>query len=120
MLPARSNHPLTDALAHGVFEEMLVAGVRVFLYRDFMLHAKTAVIDDRWCTVGTANLDRWSMFGNHEVNLEIRSPKLAAQVAAMFELDLTNCDEVQLDGWRQRPLHWRASERVLRSLAPLM
>jgi len=120
MLPARSNHPLTDALAHGMFEELLVAGVRVFLYRDFMLHAKTAVIDSRWSTVGTANIDRWSMFGNHEVNIEVRSPRVAGQVAALFELDLANCGEVHLEGWRRRPLHWRASERVLRSLAPLM
>ena len=120
LLPARSNHPLTDQLAHGMFEELLTAGARVFLYRDFMIHAKTAVIDDEWATIGTANLDRWSMLGNHEMNLEIRSPRVADQVAAMFELDLTNCDEVQLDGWRRRPLHWRASERVLRSLAPLM
>lgn len=120
LLPARSNHPLTDQLAHGMFEELLAAGARVFLYRDFMLHAKTAVIDSAWSTIGTANLDRWSMLGNHEINLEVRSARVADQVAAMYELDLTNCDEIHLDGWRRRPLHWRASERVLRSLAPLM
>lgn len=120
LLPARSNHPLTDQLAHGMFEELLVAGARVFLYRDFMLHAKNAVVDDTWVTVGTANLDRWSMLGNHEVNLELRSPRLATQVADMFEVDLTNCDEVHLEAWRSRPLHWRASERVLRNLSPLM
>lgn len=120
LLPARSNHPLTDQLAHGMFDELLAAGARVFLYRDFMLHAKTAVIDDTWATVGTANLDRWSMLGNHEVNVEIRSPRFADQVASLFELDLETCDEVHLEGWRHRPLHWRASERVLRSLAPLM
>lgn len=120
LLPARSNHPLTDVLAHGMFDELLVAGVRVFLYRDFMMHAKTAVIDDTWVTIGTANLDRWSMVGNYELNLELRSEALAAQMAELYELDLSNCDEVHLDGWRRRPLHWRASERVLRSLAPLM
>jgi cardiolipin synthase len=120
LLPARSNHPLTDQLAHGMFDELLSAGVRVFLYRDFMLHAKTAMIDSTWVTVGTANLDRWSMIGNHEVNLEIRSPRLAGQLAEMFEVDLDNCDEVHLEGWRRRPLLWRTSERVLRSLAPLM
>lgn len=120
LLPARSNHPLTDVLAHGMFEELLVAGVRVFLYRDFMLHAKTTIIDDTWVTIGTANLDRWSMVGNYEVNLELRSEALALQMAELYELDLGNCDEVRLEGWRRRPLHWRASERVLRSLAPLM
>lgn len=120
LLPARSNHPLTDVLAHGMFDELLVAGVRIFLYRDFMMHAKTAVVDDTWVTIGTANLDRWSMVGNYELNLELRSDALASRMAELYELDLENCDEVHLDGWRRRPLHWRASERVLRSLAPLM
>lgn len=120
LLPARSNHPLTDVLAHGMFDELLSAGVRVFLYRDFMLHAKTAVVDHTWVTVGTANLDRWSMLGNYEINLEVRSTRLTEQLAHVFELDLENCDEVHLDGWRRRPLTWRMSERVLRNLAPLM
>ena len=120
LLPQRSNHPLTDVLAHGMFDDLLSAGGRVFLYRDFMVHAKTAVVDRAWITGGTANLDRWSMLGNYEVNLEVRSSRLADQLAGIFQIDLANCDEVHLDGWRRRPLSWRVSERVLRSLAPLM
>ncbi len=120
MLPARSNHPLTDTLAHGIFSDLLGAGVRVFLYRDFMVHAKTAVIDDAWVTVGTANLDRWSMLGNYEINVEVRSPRLARQVAEMYEFDIDNCDELHLEGWDRRPLAWKASERLLATFAPLM
>jgi cardiolipin synthase len=120
LLPQRSNHPLTDTLAHGMFEDLLHAGVRVFLYRDFMVHAKTAIIDSEWATVGTANLDRWSMLGNYEINAEIRGPRLVMQMAQMYELDLESCDEITLDGWRRRPARMRASERILRSLAPLM
>jgi cardiolipin synthase len=120
MLPARSNHPLTDVLAHGMFDDLLVAGVRIFLYRDFMVHAKTAVIDSSWVTIGTANLDRWSMLGNYEINLEIRSEQLAEQTAEMFEFDMRQCDEIHLEGWKRRPVTWRASERVLGTLAPFM
>ena len=120
LLPARSNHPITDVLAHGMFDELLSTGARIFLYRDFMVHAKTGLIDDQWVTVGTANLDRWSMLGNYEINLELRSPRLAEQMAAMFELDMEQCEEVLLGAWRRRPLHWRLTERVLRSLSPLM
>ncbi|MCW2956889.1 MAG: phospholipase D/Transphosphatidylase [Thermoleophilia bacterium] len=120
LLPERSNHPLTDALAHGMFEEMLVAGVRIYLYRNFMLHAKTAVIDESWVTIGTANIDRWSMLGNYEVNLEMRDPALAEQMAQVYEFDMRNSDEVHLDGWRRRPLHWKLAERILATLAPLM
>lgn len=120
LLPSRSNHPLTDVLAHGMFEELLAAGVRIFLYRDFMVHAKTAVIDDMWTTVGTANLDRWSMLGNYEVNLEVRGEPLARQMMEMFELDLQHADEIHLDGWRKRPRHWKIGEWFMKSLAPVM
>ncbi|MCW2973641.1 MAG: phospholipase D/Transphosphatidylase [Thermoleophilia bacterium] len=120
LLPARSNHPLTDTLAHGMFEDLLHAGVRVFLYRDFMVHAKTALIDREWATVGTANLDRWSMLGNYEINAEIRGPRLVQQMADMYLLDLESADEITLQGWKKRPARMRASERIMRSLAPLM
>ena len=120
LLPARSNHVLADALSHGVFEDLLAAGVHIFLYRQFMVHAKTCTIDGMWNTIGTANLDRWSMLGNYEINAEIRSEALAAQMEEMFELDLQNCIEVPLDAWRRRPVHMRMAEQTLRSLAPLM
>lgn len=120
LLPLRSNHPLTDALAHGMFEQLLAAGVRIFLYRDFMIHAKTMTVDGVWTTIGTANLDRWSMVGNFEVNAEVRDEQLAAQMEHLFELDCTNAREVHLDSWRRRPARMAIAERTLRTLAPLM
>ena len=92
----------------------------MFLFRDFMVHAKTMTVDGVWSTVGTANLDRWSMLGNYEVNAEVRSAALAAQMERMFELDCEHAHEVKLDTWRRRPVHMRAAEHTLRSLAPLM
>jgi cardiolipin synthase len=120
MVPGRSNHSLADALAHGMFEDLLAAGVRVYLYRDFMVHAKTATIDGSWSTVGTANLDRWSMLGNYEINAEVRSEPVARQLEALFLHDIDNCFEMKLDAWRRRPVHARAAEKTLRALSPLM
>lgn len=120
LIPAQSNHPLTDVLSHGMFEELLTAGVRIFQYRHFMVHAKTCVIDDEWSTVGTANLDRWSMIGNFEINLEIRSRRFAQQMIEMFEFDMKSCRELDLSGWRGRPMGRQVSERILSSLSPLM
>ena len=50
----------------------------VLRYRDAMVHAKTATIDGTWSTVGTANVDRLSLQGNYEINVEIIDPGLAA------------------------------------------
>ncbi len=70
-MPAISNHVVADWLSRGYYGEMLAAGVRIFRFQDAMVHAKTSTIDGRWSTVGTANIDRLSMTGNYEVNVEI-------------------------------------------------
>ena len=120
ILPQFSNHPLTDILAHGTWEELLAAGVRVFLYRHFMVHAKTCTIDGAWTTVGTANLDRWSMLGNYEINVEVRSEHVAARMERLFMLDKENCLEVDAELWERRPALQKLGERTLRSLSPLL
>lgn len=120
MLPHHSNHPLTDVLANRSFDRLLSAGVRFFHFCDHMVHAKTATIDGTWSTVGTANLDRWSMLGNFEVNIEVRGASFARQMEEMFEIDMANCVEIDLEKWRKRPAYLRFGERIVRSLSPLL
>ncbi|MCL6439089.1 MAG: phosphatidylserine/phosphatidylglycerophosphate/cardiolipin synthase family protein [Rubrobacteraceae bacterium] len=120
LLPEHSNHVTADWLARRHFYELLAAGVRIFRYKDLMIHTKTATIDGVWSTVGTANIDRFSMLGNYEINLEIYSRRFAAQMERMFELDKTNAEELTLEMWERRPLPAKAVERTLASLSPLV
>ena len=55
-----------------------------------MIHAKTATIDGQWSTVGTANIDRLSLTGNYETNMEIYDAGLAADMERIFEVDANN------------------------------
>ena len=50
-----------------------------------MVHAKTATIDGTWSTVGTANIDRLSLQGNYEINVEVIDAALAEQLEEIFE-----------------------------------
>ena len=59
-------------------------GVRILRFRDAMVHAKTATIDGTWSTVGTANIDRLSLTGNYEINVEIIDPACAAAMEEIF------------------------------------
>lgn len=63
--------------------------VTVFAYTGGILHAKTAVIDDDWCTVGSHNLEGLSWAWNLECNVAARRPPLAGQLTTLFEQDLT-------------------------------
>ncbi|SDB89344.1 cardiolipin synthase [Raineyella antarctica] len=120
IIPAESNHIEADWLSRGFYRQLLEAGVRLFLYQEAMVHAKTATIDGQWATIGTANLDRLSLVGNYEINVEFIDPAVAQRMETIFSTDLTNCRELTLDEWQSRPLMAKWSEAVLRPLRPLL
>lgn len=114
LVPEKSNHVIADWVSRAYITDLLDAGVELWLYQDVMIHAKTAVVDGRWVTVGTANIDRLSMTGNYEVNLQVHDPEMARHMEEIFRADLTNSRLVDPDEWRQRPLVQRACERLLK------
>ncbi|WP_127128573.1 phosphatidylserine/phosphatidylglycerophosphate/cardiolipin synthase family protein [Georgenia sp. SYP-B2076] len=120
LIPEVSNHVLADWAARAYYEQLLEAGVQLWLFLGAMVHAKTMTVDGRWTTVGTTNIDRLSMTGNFEINLEIYNDALAAQMETIFATDLTNSRELTLAEWRDRGLLRKLVERVLRPLGPLL
>jgi len=120
LLPARSNHVVADWLSRGYYGELLGAGVRIFRFHGAMVHAKTSTIDGRWSTVGTANLDRMSMTGNYEINVEVIDGGMAKQMEQIFETDLSNASELTGREWADRGLHRKFTELVLAPLRPLL
>jgi len=120
LMPEASNHVVADWVARSHFGTLLRGGVRIFLYQDVMVHAKTATVDGTWTTVGTANIDRLSLIGNYEVNLEIHDRGQAAQMERIFERDLTNARELTLDEWEERGVFSRMAEWILEPLHPLL
>ena len=120
LLPATSNHVVADWLSRGYYGELLAAGVRIFRFQGAMVHAKTSTIDGRWSTVGTANIDRLSMTGNYEINVEFIDASMAAQLEEIFKVDLTNCVELSAEEWESRGVHRRFTETLLAPLRPLL
>ena len=120
LVPERSNHVIADWLSRGCYTPLLKGGVRLWLYRDAMMHAKTATIDGRWSTVGTANVDRLSLTGNYEINVEIIDDKVAAGLEQVFANDLTNARLLTLEEWQRRPLLAKAAEALLAPWRPLL
>jgi cardiolipin synthase len=120
LVPRTSNHVVADWISRGYYSELLTSGVRIFRFQGAMVHAKTSTIDGRWSTVGTANIDRLSMTGNYEINVEIIDPSMAAQMEKIFETDLSNTVELEAAEWEQRGFHRRFTEAVLAPLRPLL
>jgi cardiolipin synthase len=120
LIPAKSNHVVSDWISRGYFSQLLHAGVKVLRYRDTMVHAKTATIDGTWTTVGTANIDRLSLTGNYEINVEIIDSKLAGALEDVFRVDESHCLELTEAEWEARDIYRRFTEFVLNPLRPLL
>ena len=114
ILPSKSDSPLVYYAGHSYYDELLVAGVNIFERRESLLHAKTALIDGVWSTIGSTNLDWRSFLHNDEINAVVLSPEFGAQMNTMFEKDLAASDEITLESWRNRSLFLRLKERVAR------
>jgi cardiolipin synthase len=74
------------------------------------MHAKTAVIDGVWATVGSTNMDFWSFLRGDEVNAIVLSRDFSAAMEKMFVRDLEESDQVKLEEWKKRPLIPRIRE----------
>lgn len=120
LIPEISNHVLADWAARTYYDRLLEAGVTLWLFQGAMVHAKTMTVDGRWTTVGTTNIDRLSMTGNFEINLELYDDGLAAQMEEIFANDLANARRLTREEWEQRGVLPRVGERLLRPLGPLL
>ncbi len=112
ILPKTSDTLLAVYAGQYYYSDLLKSGVKLYEVRKAILHAKTAVIDDIWSTVGSTNMDFWSFLNNDEVNAMILSREFAAEMEKMFAGDIEESDEIKLEEWKQRPLLPRIREWI--------
>ena len=87
LMPARSNHRLSDMARRRALRTLAVAGARVWIVPQ-MQHAKLAVIDDTLALAGSANLDSRSLFLNYELMVAFHDGDAVARFASWFEREL--------------------------------
>ena len=78
--------------------------MRIYEYDKQFLHAKTAVVDGEWATVGSFNLDSLSFFFNYEANIVVTEKDVVETVGGQFLNDLVSAREINPRTWAQRPL----------------
>jgi cardiolipin synthase A/B len=114
ILPSYTDSWLVFHTGRSYYEELLSAGVKIYERRDALLHAKTALIDGVWSTIGSTNLDWRSFLHNDEVNAVVLGQDFGAQMQAMFEKDLASSNPITLDEWNQRSIGMRLKELAAR------
>ena len=100
LVPAHNNWPWMGSLSRGGYRSLLSAGVRIFEWEGGMIHAKTSVVDGRWCRIGSSNLNTASLLGNWELDVGVLDSGLATQVEGLFLADLASSVEIVLPSRR--------------------
>ncbi|MBR1889114.1 MAG: cardiolipin synthase [Alloprevotella sp.] len=120
MVPMRPDSKILKWANESYFADALKAGVRIFRYKNGFLHAKSVVVDDEICSVGSSNMDFRSYENNFEANAVVYDKDVARQIKEKFLQDMAFCEEVCFDKWQQRPVLKRLTESTIRIFSPLL
>jgi cardiolipin synthase len=111
LLQARVEYRLLHYASRALYGQLLAGGVAIEEYHRSFLHAKVAVVDDRWATVGSSNIDPYSLLMSREANLFVRGPELAGR------LRLELLQMIQTGARRVGPQHWAARSATAKAVS---
>jgi cardiolipin synthase len=117
ILPSVSDGGPVLYAGQSFYTQMLKAGISVYELKTSVLHAKTAVIDGSWSTVGSTNLDMRSFLHNKEVNVVVLGDDFGREMESAFHDDLKDTNKITLEQWKRRPLSQRFKEWFARLLS---
>jgi cardiolipin synthase len=108
LLQGKTDHPLLRFATQTLYEAALENQIRVFEYDKSFMHAKVAVIDGEWATVGSSNIDPFSLLLAKEANLVVRDRKFAGELRQSIRQAMANgAHEILPAELKQQPIHSR-------------
>jgi cardiolipin synthase len=107
-----SDMPMVQHAAHRNFEKLLECGVRVFEYPKTLLHQKVMTVDGVWCAVGSTNFDDRAFEINDEITIGFNDAGLARDLEKIFERDMKDCVELELERWKKRGAFHKLKDNV--------
>jgi cardiolipin synthase len=119
LVPEQGDVPIVQYAVEALFDTLLKHGIEVYALPHRILHAKTAIIDDAFVTIGSYNLDERSWRKNLELNLAVEDEDFTRHVRQWFDHDCASATRIELGGWRNRPAARRAIEWIAYGLRRL-
>jgi cardiolipin synthase len=120
IVPRRSNHPLVDAASRAYYDDMLDAGIELYLNDEGLLHAKTMSIDGEMAFIGSSNFDIRSFALDFEINLLFYDRGVAAQLDEKHRDYIAQSKLLTTEEWRQGSRAARFVRSVARLFSPLL
>jgi len=119
LFPKESDNLLAGLSIWSYLEELESTGVEFYQYTKGFMHQKVTLIDDRSCTIGTANFDNRSFRLNFEITMGVADADLAGQVKQMLEEDFRNAQRITAADFRARSFAFRFAARAARLASPV-
>jgi cardiolipin synthase len=94
VLAGISDVPLVHKAATYLYSSFLRHHIQVYEWNNSVLHSKAAVVDNKWATIGSFNMNSLSCYGSIEMNVEIFSPDFAEILRSDFDTVINECGEV--------------------------
>ena len=110
LLPASSDSPLSIAVAHARYSELLDAGVKIYEIHDVVLHSKTVVVDGVWSVIGSSNFDHRSVIFNDEVDVVVLGSDATQELEDLFRANQAAAERIEIRAWNSRPIWVRLRE----------
>lgn len=120
MIPCMPDHIFVYWATYSYVGELIRSGVKVYIYDNGFLHAKTLVVDGKVASVGSANFDKRSFSLNFESNAIIYDRGIACKMESAFENDITLCHQLTQELYDQRSLLIRFKESIARLLTNIL
>ncbi|MEO1816685.1 MAG: cardiolipin synthase [Acetobacterium sp.] len=120
MIPNKPDHIFIYWVTLAYVGELIEYGAKIFIYENGFLHAKTIVVDDSVCSVGSCNFDIRSFRLNFETNAFIYDRKVAIQLKNIFVEDIKKCTYYNKELYRNRSRRVKIKESISRLFSPLL
>ncbi len=120
LVPKEGDSRIVHLATQAYFEELLFAGVKIYMYKKGFIHSKTFATDRKIASIGTANLDLRSFDLNFEVSAIIYDEQIAGQLSDSFYKDLEDAEQITLEKWTKRTSLRKMQERIIRLFSPFM
>ncbi len=112
LVQGRTDHPFFQAASRALYQDLLVAGVNIHEYQASELHAKVAVVDANWATVGSSNIDPFSLMLAREANVVVDDLVFAADLRARLQRAIDASAPLSAADWQNRPWGQRLASRL--------
>ena len=120
LVPGICDSKIVNAASRSNYNDLLQAGVEIYLYQKGFVHAKTLVADSKLSIVGTANMDHRSFEFNFEVNAIVYDQAFAKQMRKVFFDDLESAEQINAERWYKRPAYQQLPEKIARLFSPVL